>query len=198
MSVKEIYGASRCCPLAGCAPSSAHGYRRPGPAESAAGLLRDAPHHVPRRCRAERRSRRHARPRALPDRRRHHHRHRGAARRRCGRRLLDHDLRRTGGRHRGGGERGRRAGSGGDGRADHEHPGTGAAGAQGGRDRRRLPSDLAAVLLCAHRRRLLRSRRRRRCRVRRRPGGVQHPLEHAGSLARPRRPAVGAEDGGRD
>ena len=29
--------------------------------------------------------------------------HRGAARRRCGRRLLDHDLRRKGSRHRGGG-----------------------------------------------------------------------------------------------
>ena len=38
------------------------------------------------------------------------------------------------------------------GRPDHQHPGVGEAGAQGGRARCRLPADLAAVLFRTHRR----------------------------------------------
>ena len=128
-------------------------------------------------------------PRRVPDRRRLRHRQRGAPRGRCGRRLLDDDVRRAR-RGLGGGRRGRRRSRADRGRRpDDEHARAGPAGQGGGSGRRRLRPGLAAVLPRPHRGRLPRPRPRRRRRRRHRVHRLQHVLDEPRAVERADRAA---------
>ena len=119
-------------------------------------------------------------PRALAGRPGHRRPLRHLPGRRCGRRLLDHDLRRAGAGGRDRGRGGGRPGAGGDGGADHLDHGAAPTGQGGGAPGLRVHPGQLPVLLPPHRggllRACLRGGRRRRHR--------HHPLQHLLDLGR--------------